>query len=265
MTFALTECPSLSLWNDNHLNKLANTEPGNGQRPKSQLVNVITIDGPAAAGKSTVARLLSKHLGIRYLDTGAMYRAVTWKALHANIDMTNENALAELVHATDVELLPAAQGTRVLVDGRDVTTEIRDPNVTAHVFHLADNVRVREQMVELQRRFAVTGPVVTEGRDQGTDAFPEASVKFYLDASPEERARRRSKDLQEGGKSQSFESILASIRERDQRDCTRPVGALRKAPGAVYINTDSLSVNEVVEQMSVEIYSRLRPRNQESA
>ena len=208
---------------------------------------VITVDGPAAAGKSTVARALARRLGFRYLDTGAMYRAATWKALSAGVDVRDPAALAGAVAGCRIELLPAQAGGRVLCDGRDVTAEIRSPEVTQNVYRLADEPAVRKILIEQQRAFASGRDLVAEGRDQGTEVFPDAAVKFYLDASLEERSRRRLKDA--AGRGLTLGEVMAQLAERDGRDRARPMGALRQVQDMVRIDSTDMSVDEVVEAM----------------
>lgn len=208
---------------------------------------VITVDGPAAAGKSTVARALARRLGFRYLDTGAMYRAATWKALSAGVDVRDPAALAGAVAGCRIELLPAQAGDRVLCDGRDVTAEIRGPEVTQNVYRLADEPAVRKILIEQQRAFASGRDLVAEGRDQGTEVFPDAAVKFYLDASLEERSRRRLKDA--AGRGLTLGEVMAQLAERDGRDRARPMGALRQVQDMVRIDSTDMSVDEVVEAM----------------
>ena len=215
---------------------------------------VITVDGPAAAGKSTVARALAKRLGFRYLDTGAMYRAATWKALAAGVDVQDPDALAAAVAGSRIELLPAPAGTRVLCDGRDVTAEIRSPQVTQNIYRLADQPAVRKILIEQQRAFARERDLVAEGRDQGTEVFPDAAVKFFLDASPQERARRRLKDMGQSGL--TLGEVLEQVAERDTRDRSRPMGALRQVQDMVRIDSTDMSVDQVVEAMLEQIERR---------
>jgi len=215
---------------------------------------VVTVDGPAAAGKSTVARKLAERLGFRYLDTGAMYRAATWKALNAGADLEEPEELAAVTARTRIEFAPEGG---VLCDGRDVTEEIRTPEVTGNIFHLADEPAVREVLIEQQRRFARCHDVVTEGRDQGSEAFPDANVKFFLVAALEERARRRLQDLRRNGCEVSFRDVRRQVMERDAKDKSRPVGALRKTEDMILIDSTDMSADEVVEAMLGEVTRRL--------
>lgn len=215
---------------------------------------VVTVDGPAAAGKSTVARKLAQRLGFRYLDTGAMYRAATWKALDAEADVEDPDELAAVTEETRIELTPDG---RVLCDGRDVTEEIRTPEVTENIFHLADEPAVREVLIEQQRRFARDHDVVTEGRDQGTEVFPDAEVKFFLVAGLEERARRRLQDLQRNGRDPSLREVKRQVMERDAKDRSRPVGALRKTEDMILIDSTDMTADQVVEAMFEEVSRRL--------
>ena len=217
---------------------------------------VITVDGPAAAGKSTVARALARRLGFRYLDTGAFYRAVTWKALESGLDMADARQMTAAAQQARVELKSDGQAVRVLCDGRDVTREIRTPQVTQNIYHVADEPSVRKVLIERQRQFSHRHDLVAEGRDQGTEVFPDAEVKFYLDASVAERARRRLRDLVESGKDVSLEEVTREIEERDARDRSRPMGALRKAAGAVVLDSTDLTAQDVVELMLREIERR---------
>ncbi|MFO7958697.1 MAG: (d)CMP kinase [Candidatus Brocadiia bacterium] len=214
----------------------------------------MTVDGPAAAGKSTVARKLAQRLGFRYLDTGAMYRAATWKALDAEADVEDPDELAAVTEETRIELTPDG---RVLCDGRDVTEEIRTPEVTENIFHLADEPAVREVLIEQQRRFARDHDVVTEGRDQGTEVFPDAEVKFFLVAGLEERARRRLQDLQRNGRDPSLREVKRQVMERDAKDRSRPVGALRKTEDMILIDSTDMTADQVVEAMFEEVSRRL--------
>ncbi len=204
---------------------------------------IITIDGPAGAGKSSVARALARRLGFRFLDTGAMYRAVALAGLRAGVDGSRPDAWARLAEKLHIEV----DGNRTLLDGEDVTAAVRRSDVTAATRYAADNTRVRDRLIELQRRLAAGEDVVTEGRDQGTVAFPDAQLKIFLTASPEERARRRLRDLQRQGERPSFEAVLADQARRDREDAARRVGALRRAPGAVEVCTDGMPFDAVVD------------------
>ena len=184
---------------------------------------VITIDGPAGAGKSTVARNVAAKLGLRFLDTGAMYRAFTWKAIDTGVDLKDVKALVALVKASTLRF----DGAMVLMDGRDISSDIRAERITKGAVNLADAPEVRAELVRLQQEFGKAGGLVTEGRDQGTVVFPDAEHKFYLDASIEVRARRRFDELEKRGERVGFEELKRGIAERDEKDRSRPVGALR--------------------------------------
>jgi len=208
---------------------------------------IITIDGPAGAGKSTVAKLLAQRLGFFFLDTGAMYRAVALAGLRRGIDWAVPEQLAELAANVQIDL----DGDRVLLDGQDVSHAIRSSQVTAVTRYVADSPQVRQLMVALQRRLAAGKNVVTEGRDQGTLVFPHAELKVFLTASPEERARRRLRDLAAQGESATFEQVLQAITQRDQQDEQRPVGAMRRAPDAIELCTDGLTIEQVVDRLEL--------------
>jgi cytidylate kinase len=207
---------------------------------------IVTIDGPAGAGKSTVARELAQRLGFRFLDTGAMYRAVALAAVRQDVDLGDADALAELALHVEIRF----ERDRVLLNGRDVSQAIRDNEITRRVRPVADNQRVRRRLVELQRQIAREGDIVTEGRDQGTVAFPDADCKIFLTATPEERARRRVRELGERGEVVSFQEVLDQQNARDRQDAQRPVGALVQAPDAIKFLTDGLSREEVVERLA---------------
>lgn len=213
---------------------------------------IVTIDGPAGAGKSSAALELARRLGFRFLDTGAMYRAVTYAARERGIDLADAEQLAQLARLIRVELA----GDRVLLDGEDVTTAIRRFDITSVIHHAADNPAVRGQLVLWQRAAAEGSDVVTEGRDQGTVVFPNAEVKIFLTADEVERARRRHRDLEARGESISFDDVLANQRLRDQRDSSRAVGALVKAKDAVEVSTDGLSPDEVVAKLEQIVQSK---------
>jgi cytidylate kinase len=217
---------------------------------------IVTIDGPAGAGKSTVAKALAQRLGFRFLDTGAMYRAVALAGLRQGVDWDCPQELAEVARRSRIEF----RGPQVLLDGADVSDAIRSSEVTALIRFAADNPVVRQHLVELQRRSGENGALVTEGRDQGTVAFPHAECKIFLTASPEERARRRVLDLQARGESPSLDTVLAQQTRRDAQDAARPVGPLVQAPDAVEVSTDGLSLEAVVDRLETLVRQRLAQR-----
>jgi CMP/dCMP kinase len=206
---------------------------------------IITIDGPAGAGKSSVARALARRLGFRFLDTGAMYRAVALAGMRAGLDWDVPEDLARLARRLDFRL----SGDRLLLDGEDVTEAVRTTAVTAVTRYAANNIRVREHLVRLQRTLAGADNVVTEGRDQGTVAFPDAQCKIFLTASPEERARRRLYDLESQGEPVSLEQVLAAQQRRDREDAARPIAPLVPAADAVDVCTDGMTLDEVVDRL----------------
>jgi cytidylate kinase len=206
---------------------------------------VVTIDGPAGAGKSSIARAVAERLGFRFLDTGAMYRVVALAAQRRGVPLQDAAALGDLVRRITIDLSRHA----VRLDGDDVSSEIRRPEITLTTRHVADNVQVREHLVQQQRRLAQGGNFVTEGRDQGTVAFPDAECKIFLTASPEERARRRAADLQSQGQPLPWEVVLQQQNERDERDRQRPVGGLRQADDATVVNTDGMTIEQVVDRV----------------
>ncbi|MEX1042632.1 MAG: (d)CMP kinase [Pirellulaceae bacterium] len=216
---------------------------------------IVTIDGPAGAGKSTLSRQLAAELGYVFLDTGAMYRAIALKAARLGIDWEAPQDLAEMATRTSISF----EVDRVLLDGEDVTTDIRTPQVTAVTRHAANNVRVREYLVSLQRQFAQGRDLVTEGRDQGSLVFPDAECKIFLTASPEERARRRVRDLQERGEAIGWEEVLAQQTRRDLEDQQREYGGLRQGEDAITLLTDGLTPQQVLARMLEIVRSRQTP------
>ncbi len=206
---------------------------------------VIAIDGPAGAGKSTVTRKLADRLGFSFLDTGAMYRAVTWAAMSREVSLSDDEALLELAHSIHI----AFDGDRVFVDGEEVSDLIRVSDVTRNVVHVADHFGVRDRMVELQREIAATGNFVCEGRDQGTVAFPDAFCKIYLNASPQYRAMRRVDQMQSAGQYVDYDQVIADQNLRDEQDLNREVGRLMRAEDAIEVNTDNQSIADVVNEL----------------
>lgn len=207
---------------------------------------IITIDGPAGAGKSMAARRLAQRLGFRFLDTGAMYRAVTLAGLRKKIDWRDGAALAQIADESQIDLTD----DQVFLDGEEVTKEIRSFEVTTLTRHAADNLAVRKRLTQLQREFAENHDVVTEGRDQATEVFPTAELKFYLTASDEVRAKRRYEDLLSRGEQVTLEEVLEKQRQRDARDLDREIGGLRMAKDSVVVRTDGMTADEVVEKLS---------------
>jgi len=211
---------------------------------------IITIDGPAASGKSTVAQLLAERLGASFLDTGAMYRAVTLAAMQADVDMNDEKQLVGILNKYKFQFEDREGKMAVYVNGIDMTEQIRKPEVTANVRYIASSPKMREKLVEMQRQFAVRQrKMVTEGRDQGTVVFPDADIKFYLTADKRERARRRQIELQAKGCGENLQKIQKAIEDRDKSDETRSVGPLKPANDAVVIDTTDLNIEEVVEKL----------------
>jgi cytidylate kinase len=216
---------------------------------------IVTIDGPAGAGKSSAARELARRLGYRFLDTGAMYRAVTLAARERGVDLADAAAMARLAAEIRVELA----ADRVFLDGRDVTAAIRKFEITTAIHYAADNPAVRTQLVVWQRAAAAGQDVVTEGRDQGTVVFPQAECKIFLTADEVERARRRHRDLLARGEDVPFNEVLANQRLRDRRDATRAVGALVKADDAIEVSTDGLTPHDVVARLEQIVRSKQGP------
>jgi len=214
---------------------------------------VIAIDGPSGAGKGTVARAVADALGYRHVDTGAMYRAVAWRALQLGVDLEDGTAVLKVAREAVIEV----DGSRVAIDGVDVSTAIRTPEIDRAVTPVARQAEVRAELVSRQRAMAAAGPVVMEGRDIGTVVLPDAPVKVYLDASPEERARRRAQDpAHSASVTQALEEIARAMARRDEYDRTRQASPLSIAADAVVIDTTHLSIAEVVERVMAVVRER---------
>ena len=220
---------------------------------------VIAIDGPSGAGKGTVARAIARALGCRYVDTGAMYRAVAWKARTEGVALDDEAAVAALAASVEIEL----DDGHVVVDRRDVTQTIRTPEIDVAAAAVARLPKVRGVLVARQREYASAGPLVMEGRDIGTTVFPDADVKLYLDALPSERARRRAEDpAHRGGQETPVAEVAIALEARDHLDRTRRASPLTKAPDATFIDTTGVPVEEVVRQVMAIVKDTLRSRGE---
>jgi cytidylate kinase len=206
---------------------------------------IITIDGPAGSGKSSSAKELARRLGFEFLDTGAMYRAVTLAALRAGIDFSDQPAMQRLMDDLRLEMPPG----RVLLNGQDVSREIRAGTITAASGAVADSPIVRRRLVELQRQIATGRNMVCEGRDQGTIVFPDAACKFFLIANPQERARRRQREMANRGENIPWDQVLEAQEVRDARDRQRDIAPMVPAPDAVILDTTQLALEQVVERM----------------
>ncbi|MBZ5753007.1 MULTISPECIES: (d)CMP kinase [Metabacillus] len=217
----------------------------------------IAIDGPAAAGKSTVAKIIAEHYSYIYIDTGAMYRALTYKALQEDIDLHDEEKVANVLSRLNIELHPTVDGQIVMVNDENVTEIIRSNEVTNNVSIVAMHSQVREEMLKRQRQFATEGGVVMDGRDIGTHVLPDAEVKIFLKASVEERANRRHQENQKKGYSSDFEQLKQEIANRDKLDSEREIAPLKKAEDAIEIDTTALSILDVVKKIEDYIVERL--------
>jgi len=219
---------------------------------------IVAIDGPVGAGKSTVARVVAQRLRLRYVDTGAMYRSVAWAALQRRISLSDEQAVTALAKSLRIDFVTDPIGQHVLVDGVDVTEAIRTPQVSDGASIVSVYPGVREAMVTIQRRLGVEGGVVMEGRDIGTVVFPDAEIKVFLDASLDERARRRFEELKARGADVDLESVRKAEEERDRRDRTRNHSPLRAAPDAVVIDSTGIPADEVVARIVQLVRRRMR-------
>jgi cytidylate kinase len=215
--------------------------------------NIVAIDGPAASGKTTIGNLLANRWGYLFFDTGVMYRAVTWLALKNDIKPKDQKSVSDLAESVQIDVVPPSKDDGreydVLADGVDVTWLIRKPKVDAKVSRISAYPRVREALTQQQRRIGLRGKVIMVGRDIGTVVLPEADLKIYLDASVDERAERRYLQRVERGEEVELKKILKKLEKRDKKDSTREIAPLRAAPDAVVINTDDLSIPEVVAKI----------------
>jgi len=209
----------------------------------------IAIDGPAAAGKSTIAKLAAEELGYTYIDTGAMYRAITYKALEQNIDLKDEKALTALLLETEIELKPSFDGQLVLLDGTDVSDAIRSNQVTSSVSAVASHASLREEMVKRQLLMAENGGVVMDGRDIGTHVLVNAELKIFMSATVDERAKRRQLDNERRGIQSHVDQLKEEIAERDKLDSERKASPLVQAEDAIYLDTTNLSIQEASHQI----------------
>jgi cytidylate kinase len=237
------------------------TRPSCRVEPLSGRPFIVAIDGPAGAGKSTVARALAQRFGLLNLESGAMYRAFALKAIRAHIATGDAAALEALAHQTDVRLEPGETGNRVLLDGVDVTEQLRSPGVTAAASEVSVHPAIRRWLVGLQQALGAQGNVVMEGRDIGTAVFPAAPVKIFLDASPEKRGERRyEQNRGTAVATQMPAKVLEEIRERDRRDRTRADSPLKPAPDAVVIDSTDLTLEQVIEQAATLVAAKLGSR-----
>ncbi len=220
---------------------------------------IIAIDGPAGAGKSTAARKLARRLNYLYIDTGAMYRAVAWKVLAAEIPLDDAERIGQLAAQSRIELTGSVDAMRVLIDGRDITVELRAPQVSQAASIVSAIPAVRRALVARQQEMGRAGGVVMEGRDIGTHVFPQADIKFFLDASAEARSQRRfAEDVARGVAGASLAATRAELQERDLRDRTRADSPLIKAADAIYLDSSALTVEQVVERMVEVVKAKTR-------
>ena len=221
---------------------------------------IIAIDGTAASGKSTTAKIIASELGIMYLDTGAMYRAVTLAVLNQSVDLADKDALTSLLTSLNLEVKPGKTGTIIHINGKDVSDEIRSVQITEHVSEVSSISEVREAMVAIQKTLGNKSDCVVEGRDIGTIVFPEAEFKFFMIADVETRAQRRQSDLLTLGEERSLEELIKDLKIRDQKDSTRSQSPLTKSADAVEIDTTHFSIDEQVKLIVNHINSKSEQR-----
>lgn len=221
---------------------------------------IIAIDGPAGAGKSSVAKDLASKLNMLYIDTGAMYRALTWKAVNSNIEVSNNEAMGLLLKESKIDLIPVQETNtlKVLIDNKDITQEIREPKISKNVSQVASHKSVRDIMTVKQRNLAENkSGVIMDGRDIGTVVFPNADIKIFLTASVEERANRRFKEQMEKGITTDINELINEISSRDQYDMNRPIAPLKPAETSIIIDTTNMNYNEVLDKL-IDIYTNYK-------
>ncbi|MBI3608607.1 MAG: (d)CMP kinase [Nitrospirae bacterium] len=217
---------------------------------------IVAIDGPSASGKSSAGTLVARRLGYLYVESGAFYRALGWKVRACGVDPADDAALQKLSETTVIDVVRTSNGAKILVDQRDVTDDLRTPEMSRIAAQIASNPLVREPMLKIQRAMANTGGVVMEGRDIGTVVFPQADVKFYLDADPGVRGKRRYQELAAKGLPVDLQTTIEEIMARDRKDMNRTVAPLRKADDAIAIDSTGLTLDEVVDRMVVAVERR---------
>ncbi|MDP7108357.1 MAG: (d)CMP kinase [Nitrospinaceae bacterium] len=212
---------------------------------------IIAIDGPAGSGKSTIAKIVAEKLRFRYIDTGSMYRSVAWKSLQKKITLGDEDAVANIARETKIELVPRENGQSVFIDGEDITSQLKEETISRGAAIVAAQPAIREIMTAKQRELGKQGEVVMDGRDIGTVVFPQADKKFFMDADPEERGRRRFTELKDKKQiaNADLATIIEQVKQRDHEDRNRKIAPLKKAKDAILIDTTHLSIDEVVEQI----------------
>lgn len=217
---------------------------------------IIAIDGPAGSGKSTIAKFIARKLNYRYIDTGAMYRAVAWRADKDGIDLVDENAVGQLARQLNIEFVTHPEGQQVLVNGENATGLLKNEIVGRGAAKVAAQKMVRETLVAKQQEIGQSGNVVMDGRDIGTQVFPNAELKFFLDADAEERGKRRYLELKAKNQDVDLENIISEIKQRDHEDRTRAISPLRPAEDAIEVDTTKFSIEEVIDQVMEQINSK---------